>query len=186
MDEAKLDDVFEDHHRSLLKVDDDHFTDVNVSLVRKASEENAAIIYVATKKPYLVLKDELEEEGVSLRSIHFIDAVINTVTNLKVPREDGVLYLERTSNLQNISTAISTKANSTSSDNVVLVIDSLKALLAAHTTAKVAEFVKGIQERLDTMEMNLVLFDEGRAVEDRVGEEIYDVVDNVIFLRGDA
>lgn len=186
MDEAKLDEVFADEHRSLLKVDEDEFLDVNVSLVQKASEENAAIIYVATKRPYLLLKEELQDEGMSLRSVHFIDAVVETVTNLEIPEEEDVLYLKRTGSLQNISTAIFTKANSASADSAVLVIDSLKALFSSHSTEQVAAFITGIQERLDTTEMNLVLFDEGRDVEDLVGEEMYDVVDTVIFLRGDA
>jgi archaellum biogenesis ATPase FlaH len=186
MGEGKLGDVFEDEHRALVKVDEDAFFDVNVALVRQATEEEAAIIYVATKKPYLMLKKKLQDAGVSLRSIHFIDGVIETATNLEIPKEEDVLYLDRRSDLNNISTAVFTKAHAVAADEAVLVIDSLKALLASHSAAQVADFITGIQERLETTEMNLVLFDEGRDVEELVGEEIYDVVDTVIFLRGDG
>lgn len=176
--------VFENHHRSLLKVDEDEFLETTVSLVKEASERDITVIYVATKKPYVRLKDELEKQEVTMNSVHFVDCIIKTLTNRKVPEEENVLYLNRTDDLRNISTAISATANTRPGQNALLIIDSLEALLASHPTQHVARFLTDIQERLETTEMNLVLFDEGRIVEDEVGQEIYDVVDNVLFLRG--
>lgn len=179
----KLDRVFENHHRSLLKVDEDNFFEVNVSLVEEATNRDTAVIYVATKKPYLLLKQALQEHGVDMDVVHFVDCIVKTITNEKLPDDDDVLYLKRTGDLKNISTAVSTKATHTSYTDAVLIIDSLAALLAAHGTDDVAQFITDIQERLDTTDMNLVLFDEGREVEDQIGHEIYDTVDNVLFLR---
>lgn len=180
----KLSEVFENHHRSLLKVDKEGFFDVNVELVEEASNRDTAIIYVATKKPYLMLKKALKENGVEHDALHFVDCIIKTITNEKLPdKDDNILYLKRTDDLRNISTAVSTVENTASKKKAVLIIDSLATLLAAHGTKDVARFITDIQERLNTTKMNLVLFDEGRDVEDKIGQEIYDVVDNVIFLR---
>ncbi len=175
--------VFDEHH-SLLKVDEDGFFDVNVELVKEASNRDTAVIYVATKKPYLMLKNALQEHGVGMDAVHFVDCIVKTITNEKLPEDENVLYLKRTDDLRNIGTAISAKAQHTSHDKTILIIDSLAALLSVHPADKVAAFITDIQERLDTTEMNLVLFDEGRTVEDEVGQEIYDIVDNVLFLRG--
>lgn len=180
----ELSQVFENHHRSLLKVDEEEFVAVNVELVEAASSRDTAVIYVATKKPYLLLKKALREHGVDLGVVQFVDCVVRTITNEKLPDDDDVLYLKRTDDLRNIGTAVSAKAQQTSHTKTVLIIDSVAALLAAHPTEKVAAFINDIQERLDTTEMNLVLFDEGRLVEDEVGQELYATVDNVLFLRG--
>lgn len=180
----ELSDVFGDHRRSLLKVDAEDFFDVNVELVKEASSRATAVIYVATKQPYLQLKQALQEQDVEQDPVHFVDCIIKTVTNEKLPGDDDVLYLNRNADLRNISTGISIKAQHASEKRAVLIIDSLAALLAAQDTDAVAQFITDIQERLETTEMNLVLFDEGQTVEDMIGQEIYDVVDNVIFLRG--
>jgi KaiC/GvpD/RAD55 family RecA-like ATPase len=182
----KLAAIFENSQCSLLKVEEDQFFEVNVTLVEEASGHNTAVIYVATKKPYLMLKKELQQQGVKTDTVHFVDCIIKTVVNEKIPEEDDVLYLERTEDLRNISTAVSTKAQSMPERNAVLVIDSLAALFTSHSTKQVADFISDLQERLETIEMNLVLFDEGRAVEEKVGKEIYDIVDDVLFLRGDT
>lgn len=175
--------IFENHRRSLLKVSEENFFDVNVDIVEEASSRDVAVIYVATKKPYLHLKKALKEQDVDQDPVHFVDCIIRTVTNEKLPEDDDVLYLKRSDDLGNISTGISVKAQHASAKRAVLVIDSLAALLATHDTKDVARFIANVQERLETTEMNLVLFDEGRAVEDKIGKEIYDVVDTVIFLR---
>lgn len=180
-----LSEIFENHRRSLVKVDEEDFFDVNVEIVEEASSRDIAVIYVATKKPYLHLKKALQERGVEQDVVHFVDCVVRTVTNEKLPGDDDdVLYLKRSDDLGNIATGISAKAKHASARQGVLVVDSLAALLAAHDTEDVARFIADIQERLETTEMNLVLFDEGRRVEEEIGQEIYEVVDNVIFLRG--
>lgn len=176
--------VFEDNNRSLLKVDDDDFFDVNVSLVEEASGRDTPVIYVATKRPYLMMRDALQENGVEHDIVHFVDCIVKTLTNEKVPEDEGVLYLNRTDDLSNISTAVSSIDISTGKKGTVLIIDSLAALLAAHPTEKVARFITDTQERVETTEMNLVLFDEGSSVEKEVGKEIYETIDNVLFLRG--
>lgn len=180
----ELTDVFGGSHRSLLKVDDDQFLDINVSLVKEAVDRDITVIYVAAREPYLLLRDRLEEEGVELTEVHFVDCIIKTITNKKLPEQDGVIYLKRTDALRNISTAVSAEANTVQHRDILLIIDSLKALLVSHTAKEVARFLDDIRERLNTMEMNLVLFDEGREVENLIGKEIYNAVDNVLFLRG--
>jgi archaellum biogenesis ATPase FlaH len=180
----KLATLFEEQQRALLKVDEDDFFDVNVALVEEASDHDTAVIVVATQKPYIMFRDALQDHGVDMDEVHFVDCIVKTLTNKKVPEADDVLYLKRTDELRNISTAVFTKAQSTG-QKAVLVIDSLKALLAAHDTSDVTAFIQDIEERLDTTEMNLVLFYEGHDVEEEIGQELYDIVDNVIFLRGD-
>jgi KaiC/GvpD/RAD55 family RecA-like ATPase len=180
-----LETVFEDNMRSLLKVEADGFFDVNVSLVEEATDRDTAVIYVAVKKPYLMLKKELKEQDIGMDVVYFVDCIVRTVTNEKLPQDDeDVLYLKRTDDLRNISTAVSTKAQHASHRDAVLIIDSLAALLATHSTDDVIDFIRDIQERMKTTEMNLVLFDEGRDVEDEIGQILYDIVDNVLFLRG--
>lgn len=184
----ELEAVFEDQHCSLLKVDEDRFFDINAEMVREAYERRRHVIYVAVEKPYLMLKKKLKEKGISSGRVHFVDAIIKTITNEELVEDDKdkVLYLKKTGELRNISTAILSQARRASSSKKLLIIDSLEALLASHDDDKVKDFLLNIQEMLDTVEMNLVLFDEGREVEDAVGKEIYSMVDNVIFLRGES
>ncbi len=179
----KLKDVFEDGNRSLLKIDDEQRLDVDAALVDLAHEKNTGIIFLCLEDTYLKVKKQLRDQELSETHVKYIDGITKIIVNKDVPQDDKVTYVKRTSNLQNISLSVSVAADFNNVDKVVLVIDSLLVLFMTHTEKQVVSFFEDLQQRMETLHLNLVLFDEGRALEDRIGEHLYATVDNTIFLR---
>lgn len=183
MDENDLAPVFQPETNTLLKIGDARIADVVAALIGMADERQSSIIYVGVKESYLQIREAAMEQGVSADHARFVDCVIDTLPDSDIPKEKGVVYANRDESLPNIATSIATLVQDVREEQVVVVIDSLAACLDNHTADEVSSFLETLQEQSQTKDNSIVLFDEGDIVEEQIGAELFDAIDQTLFIE---
>ncbi len=184
MQERKIRDAVNQHTEGtvfLLKVDARDYQAATVSLFKEAAENDMPVIYVATKRPYVHLADVLKKNHLSQDFIYVVDAITKTITDEGVVNRDNVTFLDSPQNLTNVSTAISLMANKLDSDHALLVIDSLEALLTYNVEQAVSGFLNDLNDRTDTLSLDLVLFKQEQTSEE-IGSTLYSIVDKTMLI----
>ncbi|HLD88650.1 MAG TPA: hypothetical protein VI894_00440 [Candidatus Nanoarchaeia archaeon] len=109
------------------------------------NQKNFMGVFVTINKPVDVLKQILQQNGVSTENLYFID-VISRKIGVKIVPVKNTIYLESPKGLTDISIGISQALSAIKSQNKFVYFDSISTLLLYNeptTVSRFAHFVTG-------------------------------------------
>lgn len=185
MQERKIREIFKndpDGTVFLLKIAAEDYQAATISLLKNAADNDIPIIYVGAKRPYVHLKKLLKNNHLSEEFIYVVDTITKTITDEGIVETEHVSYLDSPQNLTNVATSISVMAGKTGANNALLIIDSLETLLTYNPEREVSQFLDDLNGRTQTLELDLVLFKQDDSMDQKIGETLYPIVDNILLL----
>jgi archaellum biogenesis ATPase FlaH len=76
-------------------------------------------------------------------------------------------------------------AGKTGADNAIIIIDSLESLLTYNTEKDVSTLLEDLNNRTETLELDLVLFKQEQSIDEQIGSTLYPLVDEMVLLGED-
>ncbi len=169
----------------LLKVSAADYKTSTVELFKQAADNDRPIIYVATKRPYVHLHDLLKKNHLTEDGVYVVDTITKTITDEGVVDRENVTFLDSPQNLTNVGTAVSLTADRMDADEALLIVDSLSALLTYNTERDVSRFLQDLNDRTDTLSLDLALFKQDQKTAEQIGSTLRSIVDKTVFLSED-
>lgn len=103
------------------------------------NKRNIPGIYITVSRPYNNMVKVLEENGIDVKKIFFIDAITQTAGG-NPERKEGVLFVASPQNLTDISIALSEALEAMKVPDKFLFLDSLSTLLIYNNPETVTKF----------------------------------------------
>lgn len=139
----------------LLLTDVEKYAAVNAEVIKSLTDAGYKGIYVTINRPCVSVSKMLQNKGVNLENLYFVDCVTTLVAG-ETKRDDRCIYVEPT-NLTAISIAINEMIQAAQGEKF-LFFDSLTTLLIYNELGSVEKFSHFIMNRLRVFNLKGVLF----------------------------
>ncbi len=130
----------------LVVVSPEKYSQLNIEVLKTlCNEKNLTGVYVTINKPVDVLKQILQQNGVNVDNLYFIDVVSRKI-GIKIVPVKNAIYLESPKSLTDISIGISQALSAMKSETKFMYFDSVSTLLLYNepgTVSRFAHFVTG-------------------------------------------
>jgi len=129
-----------DHALVLVLVDSKHYNEVNIELIKYLNvTKKLPGVYVTVNKPYITIKNIMDQSGINTKNIIFIDA-ISRLTGEKSKRTEDCLFIGMPNDLTGLSVAMNEAVKSLPTKKKFLFLDSLSTLSIHNSAGSVNQF----------------------------------------------
>lgn len=141
-------------------------------------ESDRTLIYITTNKPYSHVSRVLEEKGIDVGNIFFIDCISAYLGEKPDADVDNCFFIDSPENLTDTSIAID-KAIEVISGEKVLLLDSLSVLLVYNQATRAGKFASFIANKMRASDVETVILALESDMDTDVINQIKTVVDEV-------
>jgi len=165
----------------LITVDAKSYQKTTIDVVKSLSEQNIPGVYVTLNKPYEIVQRILENEGIDVRLIIFIDVASKTESK----RVGNCLYIDNPEKLSDLSVAMDQAIKALPSDKF-LIFDSLNTLAIFNKPATVARFVHFLTAKMREWKVKGIIITLEKETEQALLDELTQFSDARIDLGGES
>lgn len=167
----------------LINVSAEDYLKTNIEVLKiLVNEDKLPGVYITINKPYLTMKKVLEDEGMDIKKIKFIDCITKTAGGKIDSGDENVIYLDSPENLTGLGVAMGEAIRSIPEDEKFLFMDSLSTLLLYHNAGTVAKFSHFLTGRMRVWGLRGVLMAVEKETDPEFTNQLSQFCDAVITL----
>jgi hypothetical protein len=152
----------------------------NLNIIKHyTNKKDAFCIYITANRPYTHLINLLKKENINTKQILFID----TITSMgfdDVNRTENAIFTGSTKALTEISIAATSAITKSTSNNKLLLIDSISTLLTYNNLESVTRFSRFIINKMHDNEINGVIISVDKTTDRALIAQISQFCDKII------
>lgn len=166
----------------LVNVRAEDYMRVNVGILKTlVNEEKLPGVYITVNKPYMTMKRVLEENGINIDKLYFVDCITQTAGG-DVVKDGNVFYLDSPQNLTGLGVAMGEAVTAIPGKDKFLFLDTLSTLLLYHNAGTVAKFSHFLTGRIRTWGLRGILISLEREADPLLTSQLAQFCDAVVNL----
>lgn len=164
----------------LLKVEEGEQMSVQSSVIKDAIEKDFEVAVIGFQHPYNHLKEKIGLSEPLIENIWFIDCITREVGG-EEEDDEKLNFVDSPSNLDHVRANISLITQNIDK-KLLIIIDSVPAVLAFNDEKKTSNFLKRTIESAETYDARFVLFKESEKLDSLIGGKVYPYIDEFLLL----
>lgn len=164
----------------LLKVEEGEQMSVQSSVIKDAIEKDFEVAVIGFQHPYNHLKEKIGLSEPLIENIWFIDCITREVGG-EEGDDERLNFVDSPSNLDHVRANISLITQNIDK-KLLIIIDSVPAVLAFNDEKKTSNFLKRTIESAETYDARFVLFKESEKLDSLIGGKVYPYIDEFLLL----
>ena len=151
--ELRVSKVFNDLKKPftvLCLIEPKEYLAVKNGVLQNANTEKQSVIYITLNSGYKKILSDLKAEKITIGEIHFID-MISSHSGVESEQKEDVSFLESPSDLSDCMLILEKKLSSTKGKEILLIIDSVSAMLVYNDESSIQKFVHAILAKISSV-----------------------------------
>lgn len=168
----------------LVNVDAEDYLRTNIEVLKVlANEDSLPGVYITVNKPYSTIKRILENGGVNIEKLYFIDCITKTAGGDIGCDEKNVFCLDSPQNLTGLGVAMGEAIRGIPEKDKFLYMDSLSTLLLYHSSGTVAKFSHFLTGRMRMWGLRGILMAVEKEADPKFTNQLAQFCDKVITIE---